>query len=59
MTNEEAFRLGAEAMRSEIAVRLITGGTPAGRIVAPVVLGYPLPKFQIPETWVIEGKDAP
>ena len=59
MTNEEAFRRGAAAMQSEIAVRLITGGTPAGRIVAPVVLGYPLPKFQIPETWVIEGKESP
>lgn len=49
MTPEDYFRMGAEAMRSEIAVRLMTGGMPVGPIVAPVVLGMPLPRFQIPE----------
>ena len=55
MTNEEAFRLGAEAMRSEVAVRLMAGGMPVGPIVAPLVLSMPLPRFQISEAQVIEG----
>lgn len=52
-TPEEAFRMGAESMRSEIAVRLLTKGG-AGAIMAPHVLSMPLPRFQIPEIVVIE-----
>lgn len=49
MTLEEAFRLGAEAMRSDIAVRLMIHPAPWGLIAAPWVLGLPAPRFQIPE----------
>ena len=54
MTPEEAFALGAEAMRTEIAVRLITNHQPIGAVLGPVVLAMPLPRFQTPESQIIE-----
>ena len=55
MTNEEAFHLGAEAMRTEIAARLMIKHAPAGLIVAPAVLAMPVPRFQVPEQQVVYG----
>jgi len=51
---EEAFRMGAEAMKSEIAVRLMAKGG-AATVIAPLVLSMPLPKFKVPESFVVEG----
>jgi hypothetical protein len=49
-TPQQYFNLGAEAMKTEIAVRL----TMAGHIeMAPKILEMPLPKFQEPERFEI------
>lgn len=50
MTPQDYFKLGAEAMRTEICVRLMTGSNPNGVIIAHMILTMSLPKFQLPET---------
>lgn len=44
-------------MRIEIATRLLMKGG-AGMLLGPEILGMPLPRFQMPETFVIEEKKS-
>ena len=54
ITVEEAFRMGAEAMRSRIAALEMV----ANRFEsAQKILGLDIPKFEIPERVTISGKE--
>lgn len=50
---EDYFKLGAEAMRTEIVARLMILGAID---VAKTILSMPLPKFHEPEEFRIEGQ---
>ena len=51
MNPEDFFKLGAEAMRTEIATRLMMRGELK---IAPLILKMELPRFQVPEKFSIE-----
>lgn len=56
-TPEEAFAAGASAMQAKIVAVLASSGY---MVVAPKILALELPKFQMPDTFVIsdEGKKS-
>lgn len=54
MNLEDVFRLGAEAMRTEIAARLMMSGK---LMQAQEVLAMKVPQFRLPEVENLKGPD--
>lgn len=54
MNPEDYFRLGADAMKSEISVRFMIKGDVK---TAQMILQLELPKFQVPEKFSIKEEE--